>query len=1389
MSRLLNWATRTLLWLAVGLVVLCAVFVGLARELVYDIGEFQPQVLAAVQRHTGLQLEAASLSGSWQGLAPTLVLYDASLRLSGSRGEPLRAQRVELELLLLRSLLQLAPRVRLQVEGARARLHYRDQKLVVSGFETAGGNRRGTNTESRSPAAAGGNALDQLLAQPRLALTDSELEIVGWRPQPVTLKVHRFQSEAGDRRRYVLGDFTLNGPSAIRFAARGRINGTLLRPHTLGGALFLEVAPSDWFPWLTAQPAWLPRAEFTSLQGGARVWVKLKAGVPEEVTSSFELSDLTLATANDIKPPEILKLQGNGRWRQTGAGDGWRLDVTGLRLQTSRFLWLPRVVQVHSQTLEQGDTRLRLRLDDADIEPWVNYYLGTQTQDQPLHQALSKLRPEGKLEQLALELTMQQQEVTDYRFAASLLGFQNRPWQQYPGLHDLEFKLWGERGTTLIALDEDYLELNYPHMFRDVIALTGLRGHFRLRQHPDHWQLQSDLIQARSHHLRAAAQLALNLPVDSEPSPYIRLQATLRDGDGQQAARYLPAGVLQDDLLQWLDQALVGGRLLRGDIVIHGPLRRDAAEPRGVLLGFTVADAELRFLPDWERPVRQALGDVVVDRGEVDAHLLEAEYYGQQLQRGRVRLPRYEPEQPHVLSVEVAARGPADQGFRILTQTPLRREIGDFIDGFAVNGDMAVDFSLDIPLQKAFRRQTRSVTRVTLSQGSVALPAQELSLTQVGADIRFDLQQGLSGHGIEARFLGGRLQGELRTTGPAGAQTVQLDFTGNTHVSHLAQWRPFWIWPRLSGPLDYQASLEIPLGGAEPEQGNTGRPGVKTRAPQLRVRSPLTGVVIDLPAPFGKPAGQPRPTVFSLSLGDEPTRIQLQHGELLQLALAMAADEVQRAGLNFGTAGVTLPGAEIFRISGVLPRFDDQEWRPVWQSLVAQQPAEDSAPQTLTDPTASDADSAPRQNPSLLYQLDDSRLRVQQLTLAGQDFGATELQLQQGPDQWQVQFANQLAEGRLLLPHYLLGEARDYPTQTRPVTVLLNRLSVVTGTPAAGSPAAGSGSGDRTVEPPAAPWHPADIDPATLPPLDLEITRFELGDSNLGRWTVQARPLAEGMALESFQAQVDGATLSGSGQWLQGANDSPRTAVKANLKGDNAADLIAAVGGTPTLSSEQLTAEASLHWPGAPFEFSLLRARGDINARLQEGVFFNVNNNAAGKIWGALNFETLLRRLQLNFDDIRESEMVYDELASDLRLDQGMLRFSRIKLNSPALKMQGKGQVNLASERIDMQLDVALPVTRNLVLPAAVIGGVPAAATAFVVEKILGEQFDKLTTIKYQLQGPIDQPEVTVRDSFSIIPKQVGEAVMRGEQAPAPAPDSELSPGQQSAPQRRETAP
>src|SRR5690606_7893736 len=141
--------------------------------------------------------------------------------------------------------------------------------------------------------------------------------------------------------------------------------------------------------------------------------------------------------------------------------------------------------------------------------------------------------------------------------------------------------------------------------------------------------------------------------------------------------------------------------------------------------------------------------------------------------------------------------------------------------------------------------------------------------------------------------------------------------------------------------------------------------------------------------------------------------------------------------------------------------------------------------------------------------------------------------------------------------------------------------------------------------------------------------------------------------------------------------------------------------------------------------------RGGLDLKMADGTFYNVKSGVVGKFWGALNFETLLRRLQLNFKDLQEKDMVYDEIKANARIHDGVLAVQDLQLESPAIKLQTNGNVDLNNSQLDMVMKVTVPVTRNLVLPAAAIGGVPAAAAVWAVEKVLGSQFDKLTTIQY----------------------------------------------------------
>ena len=49
----------------------------------------------------------------------------------------------------------------------------------------------------------------------------------------------------------------------------------------------------------------------------------------------------------------------------------------------------------------------------------------------------------------------------------------------------------------------------------------------------------------------------------------------------------------------------------------------------------------------------------------------------------------------------------------------IHSKIGDFIDDVSLQGDMAVDFALDIPLQSEFAAQARSTTQVAMQNGVV----------------------------------------------------------------------------------------------------------------------------------------------------------------------------------------------------------------------------------------------------------------------------------------------------------------------------------------------------------------------------------------------------------------------------------------------------------------------------------------------------------------------------------------------------------------------------------------------------------------------------------------------------------------------------------------------
>ncbi|MDV7401340.1 hypothetical protein RZS08_58525, partial [Arthrospira platensis SPKY1] len=97
------------------------------------IHELQPETAAFLSRQSGLVVEFDDLQGSWKGLAPRFRLHNFRIRQTAEQPPALLVRDLDLEILLLRSLLNLSPRVRLNLDGALLTLVQSNGRMVIEG--------------------------------------------------------------------------------------------------------------------------------------------------------------------------------------------------------------------------------------------------------------------------------------------------------------------------------------------------------------------------------------------------------------------------------------------------------------------------------------------------------------------------------------------------------------------------------------------------------------------------------------------------------------------------------------------------------------------------------------------------------------------------------------------------------------------------------------------------------------------------------------------------------------------------------------------------------------------------------------------------------------------------------------------------------------------------------------------------------------------------------------------------------------------------------------------------------------------------------------------------------------------------------------------------------
>jgi len=196
--------------------------------------------------------------------------------------------------------------------------------------------------------------------------------------------------------------------------------------------------------------------------------------------------------------------------------------------------------------------------------------------------------------------------------------------------------------------------------------------------------------------------------------------------------------------------------------------------------------------------------------------------------------------------------------------------------------------------------------------------------------------------------------------------------------------------------------------------------------------------------------------------------------------------------------------------------------------------------------------------------------------------------------------------------------------------------------------------------------------------------------------------------------------------------------------------VLKAWGYAPSTTSQDFELNVDGSWPGSPAWAALKRFSGSLDATLNRGQFVEVDGGAqALRVFGLLNFNSIGRRLRLDFSDLVGKGLGYDKVKGLLVASNGVyVTREPITMTGPSTNLELNGTLDMNQDRVDAKLLVTLPVTTNLPIAALLVGAPAVGGALFLVDKLLGDRVARFASVQYKVEGPWKEPKITFDKPF-----------------------------------------
>lgn len=893
LAKLLHYHLWKLLaWLLILLAVLLTI---LRLALPYvDLERFRGDFELMAREAIGLPLKIGLVQAELRGFRLNLKLSDIDLYDPQTDNLKLHIPQIQARIHLLRSLLQGSPVLGkgVLIGADLAVTRAPDGGISINGYRLSGGE-----------SADGG--VGKLLSHSELRLHDS---YVLWDDQlsgqaPIRLsQVDMLLLNRGDRHQLAvhaaLGD-AVNERIALQADVRLGVEGLA----GLTGSFYLKAEgvglASRELPGIVQE---------VSLNSGVLdldLWGEIETGRLRRVQGRTHIRNLDLVSSQsgDFALEHFSCLFDWARQAQ-----GWDLDAEQIVIMSNHRLWPAGHLSLAWREDEVAGDSLQLGADYLRLREAVRSFALLPNLSPELRQMLVGLAPDGSLSRLRLSLLQQSGREAQWRVSGKLTQYRNEPWHSIPGLSGLNVNFFGNDQGGYLELNSQAFKTEMPQLFRQPLTANTLDGLF-------HWdfspamgvRLQTLAMRLANDHLQTLSRMNLLVPLDGQP-PWIDMQTDFWDGDGKEKSRYFPVGIMHDKLVDWLDHALVSGHVKSGSMLLHGTLSDfpfKNQEGRFEVL-FGIEGFILDYMPDWPR-VDEVDAEVHFLNNSLAIEMFGGKLLGSELLHGETHIDQLDNAATVDISGELT--GPADDLFRLMRETPLRKPLQPLSKALSGAGEIKTGVELHIPLKTSAQLQVKG--RVEFQDTKLHITDQDLDITALHGTLNLDNQK-IWGKGIRGRLLGQPVTLNVATLKEQGADT--------TRIASRLKLSSNWLQERFPGMLDLLDGTAVSdVSVSVPHQN-------KEVAVRLDIATELQGMAIEAPQPFGKQAGEKRGLEVAVELDQNVHDLFVNYAGQYQAQLRDKGDGHWFGDIRLGAGQLELPQKSVIRVRGTLESLDLVGW-------------------------------------------------------------------------------------------------------------------------------------------------------------------------------------------------------------------------------------------------------------------------------------------------------------------------------------------------------------------------------------------------------------------------------------------------------------------------------